>query len=162
MSIITHYTRLIEQLARLVRALESPFVLALRMFVGWQFVKSGWLKFSSWDNTLYLFTEEYHVPVLPPELAAVAGTGGELIFGSLVMLGLAGRLSALGLSFVNVMAVVSYAHVLLAPGYEAALAMHELWALMLAVVVIYGPGTLSLDRAIVHSSLARSLSARPV
>lgn len=161
MSIMTLYTRVLDHLARLSRVLESPFALVLRTFVGWQFIKSGWLKFTSWDNTLYLFTEEYHVPLLPPELAAVAGTGGELIFGALVALGLAGRLSALGLSLVNIMAVVSYAHVLLAPGYEAALGMHELWGLMLAVIVIYGPGGLSLDRAIVHGvTTARPLSAR--
>ena len=145
MNIIRRYMFLNDAAGRLLRWFEPWFALALRAYVGWQFMKSGWLKFSSWDNTLYLFSEEYHVPLLPPDLAAVMGTGSELIFGTLVVLGLAGRLTALGLSAVNVLAVVSYAQVLLAPGFEGALGMHYLWATMLLVIVIYGPGALSLD-----------------
>jgi putative oxidoreductase len=124
---------------------QDVFALALRVWVSWQFLASGWLKVSAWENTLFLFQEEYRVPLLPPEAAAVAGTVGELVFPVFVMLGLAGRLSALGLSVVNALAVVSYAHVLLSDGFEAALRQHELWALALGVIVLYGPGRLSLD-----------------
>ena len=145
MVLIDLYVKLMATVTRLLRSLEPLFALALRAFVGWQFMKSGWLKLTTWENTLYLFQEEYHVPVLPPDLAAVMGTGGELVFGTLVLVGFAGRLSALGLAVVNVMAVVSYAQVLLAPGFEGALEMHYLWGLMLLVTVVYGPGALSLD-----------------
>ncbi len=93
--------------------LAAPLALLTRIHVGWVFVKSGWLKLSDWDSTLFLFREEYRVPLLPPDLAAVAGTTGELLFGLLVIGGLFGRLGALGLQAVNVLAVVSYAHVLL-------------------------------------------------
>ncbi len=62
------------------------------------------------------------------------------------MLGLFTRLGALGLFAVNVLAVVSYWHVLGNDGYEAALAQHVLWGFMLAVVAIFGGGALSLDR----------------
>jgi putative oxidoreductase len=82
---------------------------------------------------------------LSAETAAVLGTAGELAFPALLIVGLAGRLSALGLSAVNALAVVSYAHVLLKPGFEAALGQHYLWGMMLAVLVIMGPGRLSLD-----------------
>lgn len=156
MKLIDLYTALNSLLARVLQALEPLFALGVRSFVGWQFMKSGWLKLSAWDNTLYLFNEEYHVPVLPPELAAVIGTGGELVFGTLVLLGFAGRAAALGLAVVNVMAVVSYAQVLLAPGFEAALAMHYLWGLMLLVIAVYGPGPWSID-----GLMARWSSAAP-
>jgi putative oxidoreductase len=63
----------------------------------------------------------------------------------LLGLGIASRLSALGLSAVNVLAVVSYAHVLLSEGFEAALGQHVLWGYMLAVLVACGPGALTLD-----------------
>jgi putative oxidoreductase len=43
------------------------------------------------------------------------------------------------------MAVVSYAHVLLTPGFEAALGQHYLWGTLLAMLAVYGPGRLSLD-----------------
>jgi putative oxidoreductase len=120
--------------------------LALRWYVSWQFLKSGWLKATNWTQTLDLFQSEYHVPVLPPYLAAVVGTFGELFFPVLLLLGLGGRLAPLGLFAVNAMAVISYAHVLLAEGFEAALAQHVLWGLMLIVLAVYGQGALALDR----------------
>lgn len=129
-------------------ALQSVFALAARVYVSWQFLKSGWLKLSSWDVTLSLFRDEYHVPLLPPALAAVMGTAGELIFPILLILGLAGRLSALGLFAVNAMAVVSYAHVLYSEGFEAALGQHYLWGFILLMLAIYGSGALSADHAL--------------
>jgi hypothetical protein len=40
------------------------------------------------------------------------------------------------------MAVISYANVLLAEGYEAALGQHVLWGSLLLFLIIYGPGKL--------------------
>lgn len=140
------FTRLfIAMPARLLEPLRSPLLAIARLWVAWQFLKSGWLKITSWENTLFLFREEYHVPLLPPALAAVAGTVGELVFPVLLVIGLASRLAALGLSAVNVMAVVAYAHVLLAEGFEAALGDHVLWGVVLVVLAVAGPGSLSLD-----------------
>lgn len=132
--------------ARLLDRLQAPFLLGVRLWVSWQFLKSGWLKLRDWDSTLFLFQEEYRVPLLSPELAAVAGTFGEVLFPLLLAFGLFSRLAAIGLSAVNVLAVVSYSHVLLASGFEAALAQHYLWGLMLLTVVIFGAGSLSLQR----------------
>jgi putative oxidoreductase len=128
--------------------LQSPFLLALRLYVSWQFLKSGWLKLADWETTRFLFEEEYRVPLLSPTLAAVAGTAGEIVFPVLLVIGLLSRYAALGLSAVNVLAVVSYAHVLLGEGFEAALGQHYLWGLMLLVVLVFGPGRWSLDAAI--------------
>lgn len=125
---------------------QPLLALAIRLWIGLQFFKSGLTKTSNWDATLYLFREEYSVPLLPPDIAALAGTLGELAFPLLLWLGLFGRLSALGLFALNIMAVISYAHVLYSPGFEAAIAQHYLWGLMLLVLVVYGPGPLSLDR----------------
>jgi putative oxidoreductase len=138
--------RPLELLATVTGALAAPFAFATRLYVSWQFLKSGWLKLSSWDVTLDLFRYEYHTPLLSPEIAAVAGTTGELLFPVLLILGLGGRLGAVGLFAVNVMAVVSYAHVLLSPGFEAAVGQHYLWGFMLATLVVYGTGAWSLDR----------------
>lgn len=131
--------------ARALNTLQPLLALGTRFFVSWQFLKSGWLKITAWDQTLSLFEGEYRTPVLSPTLAAVLGTFGELAFPILLILGLYARLGALGLFAVNVMAVVSYAHVLLAEGFEAAIAQHVLWGFMLAMLAIYGPGKLSLD-----------------
>jgi putative oxidoreductase len=126
-----------------VRAL---LLLGTRLWVSWQFLKSGWLKLTTWDVTLELFRNEYQVPLLPPEAAAAAGTFGELVFPLLIIAGLTTRAAALGLSAVNLLAVVSYWHVLGSEGFEAALAQHVLWGYMLAVIVLFGGGAISLDR----------------
>jgi putative oxidoreductase len=125
--------------ARLLDLLQPLFALGARWYVAWQFLKSGWLKVTTWPNTLYLFENEYHTPLLPPHVAAVAGAFGELFFPTLLVLGLASRLGAVGLFAVNAMAVISYAHVLLAEGFEAALAQHVLWGSIAAFLTVYGP-----------------------
>jgi putative oxidoreductase len=131
---------------RAARAVEDVFLLALRVYVSWQFLKSGWLKLQDWDTTRFLFEEEYHVPVLAPALAAVLGTLGELLFPALLIAGLLGRLAALGLFGVNALAVIAYAHVLYADGFEGALAQHHLWGVMLLTLIVFGPGRWSADR----------------
>lgn len=130
---------------RLLAALADPFLLLTRLYVSWQFLKSGWLKIRDWENTVFLFTDEYKVPLLSPTIAAALGTVGELVFPLLLIVGFYGRLSALGLQAVNVMAVAAYAHVLLADGFEAALGQHYLWGFMLLTLAIFGPGKWSLD-----------------
>lgn len=131
--------------ARWLNPLQSLFALGARLYVSWQFLKSGYLKVTSWDSTLYLFENEYHTPVLSPQVAAVAGSFGELFFPTLLVLGFAGRLSAIGLFAVNAMAVISYSQVLLAEGSEAAFGQHILWGTLLVFLIVYGPGNYSLD-----------------
>ncbi|HQR70747.1 MAG TPA: DoxX family protein [Burkholderiaceae bacterium] len=138
--------RLNALLARLLTPLAAPLALVARWYVGWQFFKSGLLKVGSWDTTLMLFESEYHVPVLPPHLAAYAGAFGELFFPVVLFLGLFGRIGALGLFAVNAMAVLSYSHVLFQEGMEAAIGQHILWGSLLVYLAVHGPGAISADR----------------
>jgi putative oxidoreductase len=146
-------------LGRLLDRFQSVFALGARWYVSWQFLKSGYLKITSWDSTLYLFQSEYHTPLLPPHIAAVTGTFGELFFPTLLVMGFANRFGALGLFAVNAMAVISYRQVLLADGYEAALAQHVLWSTLLAFLVVYGPGKLSLDHLLRDKQATPPLAA---
>ena len=131
---------------RVARPFEPLLLLGTRLYVAWQFLKSGWLKVTDWETTLFLFKDEYHTPLLPPVAAAVAGTFGELVFPVLLIFGLLTRFAAAGLFAVNMVAVVSYAHVLYSEGFEAAIGQHYLWGFMLAMLAIYGPGGWSVDR----------------
>lgn len=123
-----------------LEALQAPALLAARLFVAQAFFASGLTKLRDWETTLALFTDEYHVPLLSPPAAAALGTAGELVLPVLLALGLAGRFAALGLSVVNVVAVISLAEI--AP---AALAQHQLWGALLVVLLLWGPGRWSLD-----------------
>ncbi len=145
MNIAAVIGRPLRVLDKILDALQPLVALGARWWVSWQFLKSGMLKLSDWETTLALFRDEYHTPVLSPLLAAVFGTFGELFFPVLLIPGLFGRFAAVGLLAVNVMAVVAYAHVLLTPGFEAALGQHYLWGFMLVMLAVYGPGRLSLD-----------------
>jgi putative oxidoreductase len=141
-SSITWYDRAVGWL----RSFGHLVDLAIRLEVAQAFLRSGLVKINNWSGTLYLFENEYRVPLLPPELAAWLGTFGELVFPPLLALGLAARFSALSLSIVNVVAVVSFWHVL--HDNEAALASHLYWGLLLLVTLCHGPGKLSVDHLI--------------
>ena len=138
-SIAMHAGRVIVWLQAAGHALD----LVIRLYVAEIFFHSGLLKIGNWDGTLYLFREQYHVPLLPPVAAAGLGTFGELAFPPLLAIGLASRFAALSLSVVNVMAVISFWHVL--AENEAARMSHFYWGLLLLVTLCHGPGKLSAD-----------------
>jgi len=130
-------------IARLLDALAPLAQMAMRVYLAKVFFLSGLTKIRDWDSTVALFTDEYQVPLLPPALAALCGTAGELVLQVLLLLGLATRFSAAGLSVLNLVAVLSYYHVL--KDAPAALEQHLVWALMLAVVMVTRPSVLTLD-----------------
>ena len=119
---------------------QAPAALLARLYVAQVFFLSGLTKIRDWDTTLALFADEYQVPLLPPAVAAVAGTAGELVLPVLLALGLAGRFGALGLSVVNAVAVISLPDI--AP---AALQQHLTWGALLVMLALWGPGRWSLD-----------------
>lgn len=133
-------SRCIEILERWVTPL---FQLALRLYVAEVFFRAGVLKLSDWSTTLYLFENVYAVPVLPPDLAAVVGTAGETLLPILLILGLAGRFGAASLFVTNLMAAISFPDI-----SDLGLLDHQLWGIMLLVIVFFGPGRFSIDHLI--------------
>ena len=145
-----------RQLVGGLEALQPLALLAARLYVARVFFLSGLTKIRDWETTLLLFNDEYHVPLLPPELAAVMGTGGELVLPVLLLLGLGGRFAALGLSVVNVVAAISLPDI--AP---AALQQHITWGVLLAALALHGVGRWSLDHRVFGPLLAQRLGLHP-
>ncbi|MGE5320399.1 MAG: DoxX family protein [Hyphomicrobiaceae bacterium] len=121
--------------------LQAPALLAARLYVARVFFMSGLESLRSWDATLYLYESEFHVPLLPPHVAAVAGTAGEVLLPPLLALGLLGRFGALGLFVVNAVALLSYRYALQPP----AIMFHYIWGILLLAVALWGPGKWSVD-----------------
>ncbi len=131
----------------LIRLFESTphWLLALlgRVSVALVFWNSGRTKVDGWnifhvnDKTLFLFREEYKVPYLPSELAALMAQVAEHVLPALLIAGLASRFSALGL-----LAMTLVIQIFVYPG---AYVTHGLWAAVLLMIIKYGPGQISLD-----------------
>ncbi|MGQ0657556.1 MAG: DoxX family protein [Chromatiales bacterium] len=139
-SLVSKVARAYGAVARWLTFLAPVADLALRLYVANVFWKSGMTKIQSWDSTLQLFQYEYHVPLLSPTLAAYAGTFTELFFPVLLVLGLGGRFAAFVLFVFNIIAVISYPDL-----NPAGLEQHKVWGLMLFVLLLHGPGPLSID-----------------
>lgn len=138
---LRHWPALAARAITALEALQPAAQLLARIYIARVFFLSGLTKLRDWDVTLALFTDEYHVPLLPPELAAWMGTAGELVLPVLLVLGLGGRVAAAGLFIVNAVAAISL------PGAaEAALQQHVFWGSVLAGLVLWGPGRWALDR----------------
>ncbi len=112
-----------------------------RIWIFEVFFFAGWIKFSSWQTTLMLFEYEYSVAVLSPKIAAYFATSAELIFPSLLLLGIVPRFSALSLFFLNLVAAISY------PDISAAgIQQHIVWGVLLMLVFIFGSGEIQVKK----------------
>ena len=129
--------RLQHAIATLDRFPLSVLQLMFRIAIAAVFWSSGLTKIASWDTTIALFRNEYMVPLLPPELAAVMSATFELSCSALIVVGLVTRLATLpllGMTFVI--------EVFVYPEYWS---MHLMWATVLLFLLTKGPGAFSLD-----------------
>ncbi|WP_264903662.1 DoxX family protein [Vibrio sp. STUT-A11] len=136
--LITHY----DGYTNTFQSLITPFLLlTCRFWVAWVFLNSGLVKIASWQSTLYLFEFEYQVPLLSWEIAAYLGTATELIVPIFIASGLFTRPMALLLFVLNIVAVLSYPLL-----WEKGFHDHQLWGLMILLVLVWGPGPYSCDQ----------------
>ena len=140
-------TRFVDGLINLLARIPHSLIALLgRLAIGLVFWNSGRSKVDGWnifhvnDKTLFLFTEEYKLPVVPPELAALAAQLAEHTLSVLLIIGLATRFSALGL-FIMTLVIEIFV-------YPNAYVVHGTWAAVLLMLVKYGPGVISIDHLI--------------
>ena len=115
------------------------------------FIRSGTEKLSDWNATLMLFQYEYHTPLLPPVLAAYMATTLEIGCSSLILVGLLTRVSALLLLGMTATIQIFV--------YPDAWPTHIQWLAFMIVLVLRGPGRLSLD-ALIGPKLLGETGAR--
>lgn len=143
MCVITTSVKMAKPVVKGLEFLRPLLDLGIRLYVANIFWQSGLSKIASFDTTVALFTEEYKVPLLSPELAAASAIFVELVFPALLALGLGGRLAAGALFVFNIIAVISYPDL-----NEVGLKDHFYWGVLLLVPLLHGPGRLSIDHLI--------------
>lgn len=99
-------------------------------------IQLGWPRLTS--SAVALFRDEYRVPLLPPEVAAMLAAFAEHVLPVLLLVGLATRFSALGL-----LAMTAVIQIFV---YPQAYPTHGVWAAVLLLLIARGPGALSIDR----------------
>ena len=131
-------------LARLEAVPLSVNSLICRLALAGFFWRSGQTKVHGFfvinDSTYDLFRDEYKLPLLPPEIAAVAGTVTEHLCSVQLLIGLASRLSAAALFGMTLMIEIFV--------YPESWPDHLMWVALTLVVILRGPGTLSIDHLI--------------
>lgn len=98
----------------------------------------GWPRLS--DSVVDLFRDEYRLPVIPPEIAALMAAFAEHVFPVLLLIGLATRFSALALLGMTLVIQVFV--------YPDAYPTHGVWMTVLLFLAARGGGALSLDHAL--------------
>jgi putative oxidoreductase len=116
------------------------------------FWRAGTQKLDDWQSTLSLFANEYHVPILPPELAAKMAATMEIGGSTLILLGLFTRPAVLML-----LGMVSVIQIFV---YPTAWPDHIQWLAFMAFLLARGPGAISLDHLL--GRLLRRNSAAPM
>lgn len=136
------------RLRTLLDRLQSPLLLAIRLYWGWQFAQDGWGKLTHLDRVAGFFAT-LHLPA-PGATALLVGLvefGGGMLFFA----GLASRLVSLVL-FVNMTMAylsvpedrVNFSHILSNPSDFYGATPYTYWFAALLILIL-GPGWLALD-----------------
>jgi putative oxidoreductase len=148
--IVSCYTLFI----RLANTLQSPLLLLIRLYIGYQCVISGWAHLHNVDKTAAFFSS-LHIPF--PKANVYASASTEIAGGVLLFVGLCSRPTALALTFNFLVAMLTVQ----LSNYNSSFKelAHQIWAdqspilgdtafpflATALVVLIFGPGWLSFD-----------------
>jgi putative oxidoreductase len=145
-NVVGRLRELYDRFFRVVSYLRSPFLLAVRLYWGWQLVQSGWGKLHNLGKVTEFFTS-LNLPA--PAQMAVCISCLELFGGIFLAVGLLSRLTALALTVNMIMAYVTADREALFsifsdPDKFYAAAPYTFLIASL-IILIFGAGKLSLD-----------------
>ncbi|MGA3033423.1 MAG: DoxX family protein [Terracidiphilus sp.] len=157
--IVQFIGNLYARAARVLGSLESPLLLAIRLYWGFQFMQDGWGKLTHLSRVTDFFTS-LNLPA--PGATAFFVASVELVGGVLFTAGIASRLVSLVL-FVNMtMAYLSvpddranFSHIFSNPSDFYGATPYTYWFAALLILIL-GPGRIAVD-----TLLARLFAAKP-
>ena len=156
--VILRGQRLYDRFFSLVSLLQSPFLLCVRLYWGWQLIESGWGKLHNLEKVTEFFTS-LSLPM--PGQMAVFISCVEFFGGIFLAVGLLSRLTALVLTVNMIMAYVTADRdalfsIFSDPDKFYAAAPYTFLIASL-IILIFGPGKIALD-----ALLARLLGTTPL
>jgi putative oxidoreductase len=142
-------TKLYRLWVGLISKLQSPFLLIIRLYWGWQFFLAGKGKLMNLDRTAGFFAN-LHIPM--PKLNALLAGSTECFGGLLLLLGLGSRIATVPLIFTMIIAYLTadfgkVQHIFDKPDDFVSAAPFQ-FMLTALIVLIFGPGRFSLDALI--------------
>lgn len=143
------FSKFYQQLINLGSFLQSFFLLAIRLFWGWQFLKTGVGKLSDIETiATYFGTLGFPAPLLNAYLAA----GIETVGGLCLILGFASRLAAIPLIVTMIVALLMAhreATLMIFENPVALIGTTPFSFLMAGLIVfVFGPGKFSFDESL--------------
>jgi putative oxidoreductase len=144
--------RLYALFVRITNSLQSPLLLAIRLYWGWQISQNGWGKLHNLPHV----TEFFQSLGLPaPGFTATFVSSFEFVGGILLALGLLSRIAALGLFIDMTMAYLTADREALLGFFSAAdkfvAADPFIFWFFALLILIFGPGKFALDTLIARS-----------
>jgi putative oxidoreductase len=138
-----------QWLVSLANHAQSPLLLLIRLYWGWQFMQDGWGKLHHLDRVTQFFAS-LNLPA--PGTTALCVALVELAGGLLFATGLGTRLVSLVLFVIMTMAYLSvpddrvnFSHILSKPEDFYSATPYTYWFAAL-LILVFGPGALALDR----------------
>ncbi len=142
-------TKLYRLWVSLISKLQSPMLLILRLYFGWQFFLTGKGKLMHLDKTAGFFAT-LHIPM--PKLNAALAGSTECVGGLLLLLGLGSRIITVPLIGTMIVAYLTadtdaVKNIFNKPD-DFLSAAEFLFLLTSVIVLVFGPGVFSLDAII--------------
>jgi putative oxidoreductase len=131
--------------------LRSPFLLAVRLYWGWQLIQSGWGKLHNLEKVTEFFTS-LNLPM--PGQMAVFISCVEFFGGIFLAIGLLSRVTALVLTVNMIMAYVTAdreaLHSIFSDPDKFYAAAPYTFLIASLIILIFGPGKICLDTVLEH------------
>jgi len=146
--IVNTARRAYDGFASMMDRLQSPLLLAIRLYWGWQFAQDGWGKLTHLDKVTEFFTSlNLPAPHMTALMVALVEFGGGLLFA----FGIASRLTSLVL-FVNMTMAylsvpddrVNFSHIFSKPEDFYGASPYTYWFAALLILIL-GPGLFAID-----------------
>lgn len=119
--------------------LQPLLLLAIRLWMARIFWHSAMTKISDWQSTIFLFKEEYKVPIISPEHAAYLATATEIAAPILLTIGFMSRLASLSMLAMTIVIQLTYLD----------FQEHFYWMFLLLTIICFGSGKISLDYIVI-------------